>query len=271
MNFKRISPLFLFILLPACSVPGDAAWSDIHMSGYAAVYPVGLDAAANDISVNDSSGSGITFDGDLSMEKNRETGFFYGARAGIAPFELSVSSFGYDGQHSSNVAGGATFTGVPIPVTEDLATSTDMDLGVTKLMLGVDLINTPAGRAGFMAGVDFLEFDRFVITATETISVLGVPINQSVPVPMIGVRGDIQLPYGIRLGGEFSGLTTNVDTTDITYLDMDINANYEPTENVELVVGYHRIDIDVSGTLDEATLDVTMVVDGPYFGVSLYW
>lgn len=133
-----------------------------------------------------------------------------------------------------------------------------------------------------MAGVDFIEFDRFVITATETVSVLGVPlisagdaqnvlINQSVPMPMLGVRGDLQLPFGLRLGGEISGLSANIDAADVTYLDLDINVNYEPMDNLELVVGYHRIDIDVNGSIDDATVDVEMLIDGPYFGVSLYW
>lgn len=280
MVFRRLRPYALLLLIPACSIPGDAAWSDLHVSGFGAVYPVGLDATANDISVADSSGGGTTFDGDLTMEKNREVGFYYGARAGIAPFEISVSQFGYDGKHASNVAGGATFAGVTI--TEDLAATTDFDLGVTKLMLGVDVFNSPVARVGFLAGVDFIDFDRFVITATETIGVPGLTlinegdtqnilIDQSVPVPMIGLRADVQLPFGVRLGGEISGLSTSIDDADVTYLDLDINANYEPINNVELVVGYHRIDIDVTGTLDNATIDVEMLIDGPYVGISLYW
>jgi hypothetical protein len=280
MVLRRLRPYALLLLIPACSISGDAAWSDLHVNGFGAIYPVGLDATANNISVADSTGGGSTFDGDLTMEKNREVGFFYGARAGISPFEVSVSQFGYNGAHTSNVAGGATFAGVSI--TDDLATQTDFDLGVTKVMLGMDVFNSPVARIGFLAGVDFVKFDRFVVTATETVSVLGVPvvnvgdvqnilINQSVPVPMIGLRGDVQLPFGVRLGGEISGLSTNVDQTEVTYLDLDVNANYEPINNVELVVGYHRIDIDVTGTLDDATIDVEMLIDGPYFGVSLYW
>jgi len=282
MVSKHLRPLVLLCLLPACSIPGDSAWSDLHVNGFGAVFPVGLDATANDLSVADSSGNGITFDGDLTMEKNREVGFLYGARAGIAPFEVSASAFGYNGALHTNVIGGATFAGQPLPIAEDLAARTDMDLAITKLMLSVDVLNTPVGRVAVMAGVDFIEFDRFVITATETVSVLGVPlisagdaqnvlINQSVPMPMIGVRGDVQLPFGLRLGGEISGLTANIDAADVTYLDLDINVNYEPMDNLELVVGYHRIDIDVNGSIDDATVDVEMLIDGPYFGVSLYW
>ncbi|MCP4093737.1 MAG: hypothetical protein GY747_09845 [Planctomycetes bacterium] len=283
MVSKHLRPLAVLLLLPACSIPGDAAWSDLHASGFVTAYPAGMDATARDVSVEDTSGAGLTFDGDLTMEKNREAALYYGARAGIAPFEVSVSAFGYDGSHSSIVSGGATFRGVDLPITETLNTRTDLDLGVSKLMLGVDIINTPVGRVGLLAGVDFLDFDRFVVTSTEQVDVLGVPIvndgdtqnilvNESVPVPMIGVRGDLLLPFlDIRLGGELSGLTTNIDQTDVTYLDMDININYAPWQNLELVVGYHRIDIDVSGSIDDTTIDVDMLIDGPYFGASLYW
>ncbi|MDP7061363.1 MAG: hypothetical protein QF489_00320 [Planctomycetota bacterium] len=283
MVSKRLRPLAVLLLLPACSIPGEAAWSDLHANAFITVYPAGMDATAKDVSVEDSSGAGLTFDGDLSVDKSRETSLYYGARAGIAPFEVSVSAFGYDGAHDSLVSGGATFRGVELPITETLESRTDLDLGVSKLMLGVDVVNTPVARVGLLAGIDFLEFDRFAITSTEQVDVLGVPvvkvgdmqnilINESVPVPMLGVRGDVLLPFfDIRLGGELSGLTTNVDQTDVTYLDMDININYAPWQNLELVLGYHRIDIDVSGSIDDTTIDVDMLIDGPYFGASLYW
>lgn len=283
MVSNRLRPLAVLLLLPACSIPGDAAWSDLHASGFIAAYPAGMDATATDISVADSSGAGLTFKGDLAMEKNRETGFYYGARAGFAPFEVAVSAFGYDGAHSSIVSGGATFRGVDLPITETLDARTDLDLGVSRLMLGVDVVNTPVFRIGLRAGVDFLEFDRFTVTSTEQVNVLGIPIvnvgdtqniliNESVPVPLVGVRGDVLLPFmDIRLGGELSGLSVNIDDTDVTYLDMDINVNYAPWQNLELVLGYHRIDIDVSGSIDDTTIDVDMLIDGPYFGASLYW
>lgn len=270
-------------LLPACSIPGDSAWSDLHANGFAAIYPVGVDGTAHNLSVSDSSGSGLTFDGDLSVSKARTTSFFYGARVGFAPIEVSASAFGYDGAHDSAISGGATFRGESLPIDETLDATTDLEFTTTKLMVGLDIFNSPLARIGVLGGVDFMEFDRFAMTANETISVLGTPVvssgdlqnvlvNESVPIPMLGVRADAQLPWtGLRIGGELSGLSAEVDSADISFLDMDVNLNYEPTRNVEVMVGYRRIDVDVSGTIEDAVIDFEMLVDGPYFGVSLYW
>lgn len=270
------------VLMPACAlaVPGDAAWSDLHVNGFASIYPVNLDATVNDVVVNDS--SGITFDGDLNLDSNRETSFLYGARAGFAPFEVIVSEFGYDGRSTGLAAGGATFLGVTLPTTETLAANVDLGMTITKLMLGIDVINTPVARAGFLIGVDFFEFDRFAATAAETKTILGVDVinqgdsvvffaNESVPIPIFGARGDVQLPFGVRLGGEVTGISVDVDDAKISLLDLEISANYEPWENVEVVLGYRMIDMQVEGSISETALNGDINLDGPFFGVSLYF
>ena len=269
-------------LMPACAlaVPGDAAWSDLHVNGFASIYPVNLDATVNDIVVNDS--SGISFAGDLDVKANRETAFLYGARAGFAPFEIIVSEFGYDGRSSGLAAGGATFLGVTLPVNETLAANVDLDMTITKLMVGIDVINTPIARAGFLIGVDFFEFDRFAATAAETKTILGVDVidegdsvvffaNESTPIPIFGARGDVQLPFGVRLGGEITGISADVSDAEISLLDIEINANYEPWENVEIVLGYRMIDMEVKGSISGTALDGDIKLDGPFFGVSLYF
>jgi len=268
--------------MPACAlaVPGDAAWSDLHVNGFASIYPVNLDATVNDIVVNDS--SGISFAGDLDVESNRESAFLYGARAGFAPFEIIVSEFGYDGRSSGLASGGATFLGATLPVNETLAANVDLDMTITKLMVGIDVINTPIARAGFLIGVDFFEFDRFAATAAETKTILGVDVidegdsvvffaNESTPIPIFGARGDVQLPFGVRLGGEITGISADVDDAEISLLDIEINANYEPWENVEVVLGYRMIDMQVKGSISGTALDGDINLDGPFFGVSLYF
>ncbi|MDA0667918.1 MAG: hypothetical protein O3A95_09560 [Planctomycetota bacterium] len=270
------------VLMPACAlaVPGDAAWSDLHVNGFAAIYPVNLDATVNDIVVND--GSGITFDGDLNLDSNRESSFLYGARAGFAPFEVIVSEFGYDGRSSGLTAGGATFLGVVLPTNETLAANVDLDMSITKLMLGIDVINTPIARVGLLIGVDFFEFDRFAASAAETKTILGIDVieqgdsvvffaNESAPVPIFGARGDVQLPFGVRLGAEVTGISADVDDAEISLLDVEINANYEPWENVEVVIGYRLIDLDVDGSIFGTELKGDIQLDGPFFGVSLYF
>lgn len=266
-------------LMPACAlaVPGDAAWSDLHVNGFASIYPVNLDATLNDIVVN-----GGAFDGDLDLDSNREATFLYGARAGFAPFEVIVSEFGYDGRSTGIAAGGATFLGVTLPPTETLAANVDLGMTITKLMLGIDVINTPIARAGFLIGVDFFEFNRFAATAAETKAILGVDVinqgdsvvffaNESVPIPIFGARGDVQLPSGVRLGGEITGISVDVDDAKISLLDLEISAYYEPWENVEVVLGYRMIDMQVEGSISDTALNGDISLDGPFFGISLYF
>lgn len=269
-------------LFPSCSIPGGAAWSDLHVNGFASAFPAELEGTARDIQVDNTIGAGLAFDGDLDVSPNRETAFLYGVRGGFAPFELIVSEFGYDGTSSGLATGGVTFLGNTLPLSETLATDVALDMNITKLMLGIDFVNTPVARVGFLAGVDFFTFDRFAATAAEDKSVLGttvinrgdtqnILINEDAPVPIVGLRGDVQLPFGVRLGGEITGLSADFDDADIKLTDIDLNANYEPWDNVELVVGYRMIDVSIDGEISGTALDAELDLTGPYFGVALYW
>ena len=269
-------------LLPSCSIPGGAAWSDLHANGFVSVFPAQVGATANDISVDDTSGSGINFRGDLAVDDATETAFFYGARGGFAPFELVVSEFGYNGASSGLASGGVVFRGVTLPVADTLAANVDLDMNITKLALGIDLFNSPVARVGVLVGVDFFQFDRFVASAAESKSLLGtevisvgdtqnILINESAPLPLIGVRGDLQAPFGMRFGAEITGISASFDDADISLTDIDINANYEAWENIEVVVGYRILDVSLDGEIAGTRLDATMDLTGPYFGVSLYW
>lgn len=272
-------------LMPACSIPGDAAWSDLHVNAYAAAFPVNVDAQGTNIQVDDSSGSGLTFDGDLTAQPNRESSFLVGARAGFAPFEVAVSDFGYNGMHSGVVSGGATFNGLVIPVSADLNSQLDLDMNLTQFLVGYDVFNSPVVRVGLLLGVDFFQFDRFSITANEAVITAGgggattinvgdtenILINEDAAIPVIGVRGDLRLPYGVRLGGQLTGMNADVSDIDLNFIDLDINANWSPWTNVEAMIGYRMINADLVGTISGTDLDVTLDADGPYFGVAIYW
>ncbi len=274
--------LCLMALALSCSIPGDSAWSDLHANGFVSVFPANFDGAARNIQVNDTTGAGLSFQGDLKVDANRETSFFYGARAGFAPFEIIVSEFGYNGTNTGLASGGVTFLGNTLPTGDTLRTNINLDTSITKLMLGIDLINTPMARFGVLGGVDFFQFDRFTASAAENKTILGttviqagdtqnILINEEAPIPLLGIRGDVQLPMGVRLGAELTGISASFDNADITVTDLDINANYEPWTNVEMVVGYRMIDVSLNGTISGTALDTDINLDGPYLGVSLYW
>jgi len=286
---RSANPVFLLraalaaaLLLPACAIPGGAAWSDLHASAFGSVIAAGMDASGRDITVNDSSGGGFDFEGDLDVSRNTEVAAYYGARVGFAPFELSIAQFGYDGSNDGDVTGATRFAGVPI--SGDLSISSELDLSVTKLMIGVDLLNTPAARIAVLAGIDFVEFDRFDLIAREAKASSGggsgsvaigdvqtILEGESAPVPMIGLRGDVRVPFLGRIGAEVTGLEADFDDADILYIDFDIAAHWEPWDNVEIMLGYRAIMMDVEGTVGDANLDIDLNVNGPYLGLSVYW
>ena len=263
------------LLLPACAIPGGAAWSDLHASAFGSAFAAGLDSSGTDVTVNDSSGGGFDFEGDFELERNTEVAAYYGARAGFAPFELSVAQFGYDGENDGSVSSASRFAGSPLA--GDLLVTSELDVAVTKLLVGVDLLNTPAARVGLLAGLDWVEFDRFDLIARESQGsvaagdVQTILEDESAPVPMIGVRADVAVPFLGRVGAEVTGLEADFDDADILYLDFDVAAHWEPWEHVEIMVGYRAIMMEVEGSVGDADLDVELDVNGPYVGLSVYW
>ncbi len=263
------------LLASSCAVPGGSAWSDLHAYGFGSIYAAGLEASSDDITVDDSSGGGFDFQGGLDLKRSTETVAYYGARLGFAPLELSVSRFGYDGSSEGTVTGGISFAGMPIA--GDLAVTSDVELSVSKLMLGFDIVNLPVARVGLLAGLDYVEFARFDLIATENkpgVSIGDVQTlleDQSAPVPIVGLRADAALPFGVRLGGEITGIKFDFDDADLSYLDYDIAARYEPWDHVELMIGYRAIIMQLDGAVDGTQLNMDFNLDGPYAGVAVYF
>ena len=264
------------ILLPACAIPGDAAWSDLHASAFGSAYATSFEVGATGITVNDSSGGGVDFSGDLDLESNTSTALYYGARLGFAPLELSVSQFGYDESNDGVVSSGSEFGGTPI--SGDLDVKSEMDMSVTKVMLGLDIINTSVFRIGLMAGLDYLELDQFDLIAQESQGPGFVQAgdrqtileSQSIPLPLLGIRGDVALPFGTRLGAEVTGMTFNYDDSDLLMLDWDVAAHWEPFSNVEVMVGFRAVKVELDGEVDGTVLDMEMDFQWPYAGITVY-
>lgn len=267
-------------LSAACAIPGGAAWSDLHASAFGSVMAAAAEAEGTDVTVDDASGGGFDFRGDIDVERKREAAVLYGARVGFAPLEFSVSQFGYDGSNDGQVIGATRYAGVPI--TGDLLIGTELDLAVTKFTAGLDILNTPVARIGLIGGLDYVEFDRFDLIAREAKSgggggsvaigdVQTILEDEATVVPMLGLRGDVRLPYLGRVGAELSGLKADFDDADILYLDFDLAAHWQAWGQIEIVFGYRAVRMDVEGPVGAADLDVEVNLEGPYAGLSFYW
>jgi hypothetical protein len=262
--------LFLLLLAPACAIPGDAAWSDLHANAFLGMYNVDVDGTAG-INVADP-GSGTSVDGDLTVNKNSDSSLYYGVRAGFAPIELIASGFSSRSTHSGTFVGDFDAgTGTPITGTANATTLLDFDQ--KKLMLGFDIFNSPVFRVGLLAGVDFFTFNDFSVTATKAgiTQTYIVADDENAPIPIVGLRGDVALPNSIRLGAEVTGMSANVQDIDVSFLDFDAQVGWAPMDNewVELLIGYRNMNFDFNGDFDGTAIDANLDFGGFYWAVGI--
>jgi len=263
---------FALLALPfaaSCAIPGDSAWSDLHANGYGSLYNLGASGSVHDLSV--SSGA-IDIDGDLSIREKSDTTFLAGARVGFAPMEVSLSMFDHQSTHGGTFEGdfdlgtGSSFTG-------SSNTRTNLDFEVTKMMIGFDMLNTGLFRVGILLGVDMFTFNDFSVAATQggITQSYAIATDEEIPIPMIGVRSDLLLPQGFRIGAEVSGMSADVDDIDGTFLDIDAQIGWSPMDNewVEVLIGYRAMSFDFTGELDDSSVDADIDFDGLYWGVGI--
>jgi hypothetical protein len=162
MRFTRTHLLLISAaLIPACAVPGDAPWSDLHASVYAVGFTPTLEVASSTIAVP-ANGSVGALNGSFSVDAEKEYTRQYGARIGFAPFELSISQFNHSRNQNGVISGdGGVFLGEPL--VGDLAVDSSFDIDATKIMLGIDMLNTSVARVGLLFGLDVLASISFVL------------------------------------------------------------------------------------------------------------
>lgn len=267
--------LAALLFLPACVLPGTSPWNGLHASGRAAFFPVSGEFDTSSTAV--SSGGSTEFDGAVDLNSDESSSFLLGGRVGFAPFELSVSTFGYEGSHSGRVTGGTVFDGQSLGGPTDYDIDADMELGATQALLGFDLVNLPPGRVALLLGVDFLDFDTLAFTLPQSVG--GVPagtrqdllVDEQVPLPVVGVRGDVWLPFDLSLGGTLAGGALEYDDVDYTMFDLDVALAWEPGYHVQVLLGYRIIEVSLDGVVEGVTADADLGFDGPYLGVEVYF
>jgi len=270
MRLTRIYlPLVCSALIPACAIPGDAPWSDLHANAYVAGFAPALELSSGNIEIP-GTGNSTELSGSFSLDSDKAYTSQYGARIGFAPFELSVSQFSYSRDQAGTFSrDGGDFGSV----LGDFDINSTLDIDTTKMMLGIDMLNTSAARVGVLLGFDLLSFNKFSLTEENT----GITQNvlkegQEVPVPIIGLRADVAIPgTDIRLGAEMTGISIDIDSVEASFFDYDINLNMALFKNAEALFGYRVVDLSINGDIDSTTINMDLNMSGPYFGVSVYF
>ena len=271
--------LLPILCLASCARPGDAAWSGAHLNAFGGMLRSDSSGEMTDLAID--VGGPEETRGDFDIPSVEEDVIYAGARIGFAPFEIVYSQFGVDSTHSGNMTATGTFMGQPL--TAPLAVDTRLDLSAQKLMAGLDIFNSGIFRIGLLVGVDQLGFNTFSIAAGADIpDPLGGPnlinqgdnisaiTNEDLLVPMGGIRVDADIPItGLRFGGEYSGISVDVEDVAVDYWDLDLNLNYALTNSAELLIGYRDIDLDVTGEFEGNTMTMELALTGPYVALGV--
>lgn len=272
MRTRALLLLALPLAAVSCSIPSEAAWSGLHVNGYGGMMNVSTEGTVDNVKATS---GGANVKGDVDLSSDSDAVFVFGARAGVAPFELIFSDLAFSTANPSVFAAGGTFAGNTL--TTNLKSTTTVDMAVRKILLGIDVFATGIFRLGLLLGVDEVSFNELSITADQN-ALLGaiskgdkevVLRDESVFVPMVGARADLELPYDFRVGAELTGVSASTSDVDVSYFDFDGSLNYALTENIEALLGYRYVTINVDGSFDGTRLDTELDITGPYFAVGI--
>ena len=264
MNSKSLLRLlpFVAVSLASCAVSGgDSAWNGPHGSAFLGGFYSGL---SGDLRTTDRVGP-VKVKGTANMDSVGQGDDVFnpsgGVRLGFAPFEVGLSMFDYAETGSGKFTGrflGKTFTG---------KVRSDFDVRNIKGTAGLDLWNSEQARIAVVLGVDYLDMDLLVQDLGTKIS---ERIDEALPIPVVGVRGDVRLIEDLRLAGEFVGMDLKVEDFNATFFDLELALLYQFSANVEAFVGYRDLTIDFAGPLAKnQTVDANLGLSGPIFGVGL--
>jgi len=264
-SVRGILPLApLCVLICGCSMFGDSAWNGAHTSVGAGLQQVALSGSIDTTTPIGKGGSVTTaFDlEDDAGQDEEQSALYAAAQLGIAPLELRVSGFEY-----ANEASG-TFTGELLGTTFSGPVETDFDLSAYKLTMGLDVLNLERLRVGAIVGATVMDLD-FLIAST-TVPDASENLDEMVPAPVAGVRADLKVIDGVRVGGEFTMLPIDeVEGFEVSFIDWELGIHVEPLPYLEVFGLYREIRLELDGDIDgnDAALDIGL--RGPVIGVAI--
>ncbi len=260
---SRLRLLCLLLpLLPACALPGGAAWSGAHLNAGLGTFAATMDGSVQTVNKTGPPVTG-TFDVDQVGQGDRQFLAFGQARLGFAPLEIGLSFFDYS--QTGTGTGGITFLGTNF--TSNVRS--DFQIRGVQGTVGLDVFNSEWVRVGVLAGVDFLDVDLRVDGTAGGITT-SQRIDESLPVPVVGLRADVGIIPNLRVGGQVVGLDLNVSDYDARLVDWELGLHWSPFPVVEVFAGYRDMSIQFAGPLDSNNdVDVDVGLSGPFLGVGV--
>lgn len=197
-------------------------------------------------------GTNVDFDSDLDMDTLDEVPYvkgWFGGRHRIVASIWKVKLSGEDFPDVTFDFGGETFT-IGVEVESELKTT------VYRVAWETDWISSPNLRFGTIFGTEI--FDAEVSVENDLVGKEKADIKA--PIPIVGLQGEIGLPYGLGAYGEIAGLW--IDSGDFKggFYEWELGVKYNIIDKGPLKIyasaGFRQLKVDVEEDDDEVEIDV---------------
>lgn len=159
----------------------------------------------------------------------------------------------------------------PVNLTVDSEVETrDLDLHYTYL-----LVKSEGGELGLSIGIHAIEVDTSIRGVLDT-GEFEVPVpvaeslNRSFPLPLVGVRGGVNLSDRWNLNGGARLLSLEVDDISGSFLDAWARLEFAISDTVALGAGYSILDADVERDPSENEVAELIQASYEYTGPEVY-
>ena len=260
----RLASVFLVLLTLCAAGRADAQFraqqplpppEDFHVEVGAMLWTPTPELTIDNDQLNSATGGGV----DLVKEFNLQNVRFTELRLTLKParnHKIEVSHVPAEYTATATLQRTITYKGVTFPIT--VPATADVKWDIWRLGYEYDFVNNVHGLAGFITE---LKYNR--VTGTITSATASASIDQTAPVPALGLilRGYVQ-KY-ISISGEFTGFKIpHVHNFDGKAWDFDIYATGSITKYFGVQGGYRSVIVNYDVNSDTGDLKLK----GPYFG-----
>jgi hypothetical protein len=163
---------------------------------------------------------------------------------------IILSYFFADYKGSKRLTQNVDFWGYTFQINSDL--DTEFRFSRTLLMYQYNPLLNDRGRVGLMAGMEYYLWRASYEGQEETTGArVSDALTLPLPVPVLGIEGELNLGYGFGVCGTFSGMGIRLSVMDVqaSYTDLDAQLTYN-YKMLHLGAGYRTINTIFKGKGD---------------------
>lgn len=200
--------------------------------------------------------SGLTGTGMVHDNESSEFGIRTSVKLLGREFELGYVTL----ENTATVDGTFEFAGVSFSGTSGLNIDATMYEFFPKMTLG----EMDENSFKFIFGLKVMDYSA---TAFNTGLGVSSSLDETIPIPQIGVRLVGQLGKKARLDFTYKWLDVNISSVDVKVIDVQVDLAIRLQKGGDAVIGWRKFDYEITsdgGTANEARVDLEH--SGPYVG-----